>query len=506
MSNQAGADASVGRLEQTDDQADARITARRIVDEVRAAQQAWAELPVGARAEKLASAGKAMLARAEELAELVVQETGKPLAESYSSEVVGVADLFGYWCKNGPLHLSPRKGQVPSLEMPGKKARIERVPRGVVAVIAPWNYPVAIPMRSIVPALLAGNGVVLKPSEITPLSGAWLVEQLRSTLGPLIALMPGAGAAGAALVQAQPDLVIFTGSTATGRKVATAAAALGIPCDSELGGKDCAIVRADADVERTAAGIAWGILTNAGQNCAGIERVAVDRAIADKLLSALTARLNAAAGQVPELVTPRQKAIVIDHIEDAVAQGGKLLCGGLPEGDAPVPPTLIAELPRTARAWTDESFGPIAVVTVCDGDEALIAAANDSEYGLGASVWSRDVDAAVEIGRRVRSGMLWVNNHAFTGALPDLPWTGTGGSGTGITSSPEAIEHMTRPRLVVVDRNAGLEPWWYPYGEQMVGLMRAVVRKQKDGGPGALFATLGALKRRQKEQTQGQGG
>ncbi len=474
-----------------------------MVAEVRAAQAAWAELPVNARAARLAAAGEAMLAHAEALAALVVEETGKPLAEAYSSEVVGVADLFAYWCKHGPRHLQPRQGLVPSLEMPGKKARIERAPRGVVAVISPWNYPVAIPMRSVVPALLAGNGVVLKPSELTPRSGAWLVEQLRASLGPVIGLCAGDGRAGAALVAAEPDQVIFTGSTATGRKVATAAAALGIPCDCELGGKDCAIVRADADVERAAAGIAWGIITNAGQNCAGIERVAVDRAVAERFIPALVSHLEAAAGDVPELVTPRQKAIVVAQLQDALERGGRVLCGGLPEGDARVAPTLLTGVPRDAAAWRDESFGPIAVLTVGDGDDQLIEAANDSAYGLGASVWSRDLDAAVELGRRVRSGMLWVNNHAFTGALPDLPWTGCGASGTGITSSPEALEHMTRPRLVVVDKQLGIEPWWYPYGDRMVDLMRAVVRKQREGGVGALLATLKALKQRERELAAG---
>ncbi len=440
-----------------------------------------------------------MLSGADELAALIVEETGKSLAEALSADVVGVADLFGYWCKHGPEMLTRRAGRIPKLEMPGKKAWIERRPRGVVAVIAPWNYPVAIPMRSLVPALLAGNGVVLKPSEVTPASGRWLIERLRVSLGDVVGLVEGDGAAGAALVEARPDMVIFTGSTATGRKVAGACAAMGIVCECELGGKDCAVVLEDAHLERAAAGIAWGMVTNAGQNCAGIERIAVHQGIAEDFQSALVAQLEAASGDVRELVTARQKAIVIEHISDAMERGGRALTGGLPEGDAPVPPTLLVDVPRDALAWRLETFGPIAVLEVCADDDALVEAANDSPYGLGTSVWSADEQRALSLAERIRTGMAWINNHSFTGAVPDLPWTGTGDSGTGVTSSPDAIVHMTRPRLVVVDGYRKLEPWWYPYGESMVELMRAVIHRQRSGGLGATLGTLKALKRRNKD-------
>lgn len=473
---------------------------------VRTAQAAWAARPVADRVKMLRQAQQHILARAAELAELICAETRKPLAEAYSSEVLGVGDLFGYWCSHGPAQLAPRKGLVPRLEMPGKQARIERLPRGVVACISPWNYPISLPMRTIVPALLAGNGVVLKPSEVTPQTGAWLVARLREVLGDVVGLVAGDGAAGAALVAARPDLVVFTGSTRTGRQVAVACAGLGIPCDLELGGKDCALVLDDCHLERTAAGVAWGILTNAGQNCSGIERVAVHRQVADRFVPLLVQALQTAAADVPELVTAAQRRIVEDHVRDALARGGRLLCGELTAADKPLPPLLLTGVPTDAAAWQDESFGPLAVLAIGDDDEALVQLANDSRYGLGTSVWSADIARAEAVAARVRSGMAWINNHSFTGALPDLPWVGTGDSGSGITNSPEALMHLTRPRLVVVDRVRDIEAWWYPYGPKMLGLMQTLVARQQGGGLGATLRTLGALKARVAELRAGRQG
>lgn len=469
------------------------------VDRARAAQITWATLSVAERVAKLRAAGLAILQRAEELAQLIVTETHKPLAEAYSSEVLGVGDLFAYWCKHGPAQLAPRKGVVPALEMPGKKAFVHRVPRGVIACISPWNYPVSLPMRTIVPALLGGNAVVLKPSEVTPRTGAWLVQALQATLGDVVMLVEGDGAAGAALVQACPDLVVFTGSTRSGRKVAVACAERGIPCELELGGKDCAIVLDDCAVERTAQGIAWGILTNAGQNCSGIERVAVHQGIAHVFVPKLVAAMERAARDVPELVTAAQRAIVEQHVQDALNRGAALLTGRLDNPERPLPPLLLARVPADAPAWCDESFGPVAVLAQGGDDAALVALANDSRYGLGASVWSADADRAQRVASQVRSGMVWINNHSFSGALPDLPWTGLGDSGTGVTNSPDALSHMTRPRLVVTDSNSKPEPWWYPYGDKFVDLMRILVARQQANGLGATYKTLRALNARMAE-------
>ncbi len=466
---------------------------------VRAAQGAWSALPIQTRVEKLHAAKLAILARGEELAELIALETKKPLAEAYSAEVLAVGDIFSYWLRKGPDLLKPRKGDVPSLEMPGKKAWIEREARGVVLCISPWNFPVQLPMRTVAPALLAGNGLILKPSEVTPKSGVWLVERIREVIGPVIDVLEGDGAAGAALIEAMPDAVVFTGSTRTGRKVNVMCAERGIPCELELGGKDCAVVLADADLDRTASGIAWGIVSNAGQNCSGIERVAVLAGIAPQFVPKLVAKLQQTAKDVPDLVTPMQRAIVIRQIQDAIERGAEVLTGGLPVGDAPIPPTLLTKVPRDAPAWKDESFGPIAVLEVHGTEEQLIAAANDTRYGLGNSVWGHDTTRAIAVAQRLRSGMVWINNHSFSAALADLPWVGIGDSGTGMTNSPDVLHLLTRPRLYVVDTNKDVEPWWYPYGPKLMDLMRILVSRQQTGGLGATLKTLSALKARMKE-------
>lgn len=469
-----------------------------LLNAARVAGEAWSALTPKTRAARLREAGKALLEEAEDLAGIVHEETGKPIAEALSGDVLGLADVFNYWCTHGPGYLAPRKGRVPSLEFPGKRAVVEREARGVVAVISPWNYPVALPMRVMVPALLAGNGVVLKPSEVTPRTGAWLVERLRAHLGPIVGLMAGDGSAGAALVAAGPDMVHFTGSTTTGQSVAMACAERGIAYDAELGGKDVAIVLDDVDVTRAAAGIAWGIAHNAGQDCASIERVVVHHGVAQTFVPALVKAMEAIASEIPDLTTPLQRSKVLSHISDAIDRGATVRTGGVPEGDAPVPPTLLQDVPREAMAWVDETFGPVAVLEVHDTEEALVAAANDTVFGLGCSVWSKDVARAERLGRQVKTGMLWVNNTAFTGGIADLPWVGRGASGGGVTSSPESLAHMTRPRMVLVDKASAPEPWWYPYGETLEGLMRAVIERHRSGGLFATLKTLSALQARTK--------
>ncbi len=466
---------------------------------LRDAQVKWAALPVQTRVEKLNAAKLAILARGEELAQLISDETKKPLGEAYSAEVLAVGDIFNYWLKKGPDLLKPRKGDVPSLEMPGKKAWVEREARGVILCISPWNFPIQLPMRTVAPALLAGNALLLKPSEVTPKTGVWLVERIREVIGPVIDVLDGDGAAGAAAIEALPDAVVFTGSTRTGRKVGIMCAERGIPCEQELGGKDCAVVLADADIERTAAGVAWGIVSNAGQNCSGVERVAVSAQIAPQFIPRLVAKLEQSAKDVPDLVTKMQRQIVISQIEDAIAQGAQVLTGGLPQGDEPIPPTLLTKVPRHAPAWKDESFGPIAVLEIHTTEEQLVSAANDTRYGLGNSVWSQNIDHGTEVARKLRSGMVWVNNHSFSAALADLPWVGIGDSGTGMTNSPDVLHLLTRPRLYVTDSNKDLEPWWYPYGPKLLDLMRVLVSRQQTGGLGATLKTLGALKARMKE-------
>ncbi|HJL35199.1 MAG TPA: aldehyde dehydrogenase family protein, partial [Polyangiaceae bacterium LLY-WYZ-15_(1-7)] len=323
--------------------------------------------PLAERAGLLRALADAILADGEAIVALLEEETGKPAAEAWLHEVVPTADLGSWWSSQGPAHLATEAVRLDPLAYPGKRARVEVVPRGVVALITPWNFPVAIPLRTLFPALLAGNGVVWKPSEHTPRVAARVHGIVREVFGPdLVELVQGAGAQGAALVEADVDAVVFTGSVATGRKVGAAAGRALTPASLELGGKDAAVVLDDADLERTARGLLWAAMANAGQNCAGLERV---YAVAE-VAGPLKARLGELAGElvpgrdVGPLVTEAQLATVERHVREAVDGGAEVLAGGerLERGGRWFAPTVLAEVEPSSAALREETFGPVVVV------------------------------------------------------------------------------------------------------------------------------------------------
>ncbi|WP_437737137.1 aldehyde dehydrogenase family protein [Sorangium sp. So ce1335] len=466
-----------------------------IVARARAAQRAWAEVPIGERAQLIAKVKRRLLAQTEEIAALLHRECGKPIEEAALAEVLPNADLIDYWTVSIEELLDESPVDLDAIAYPGKAGRIRREPRGVIALITPWNYPVAIPLRTIVPALLAGNAVVFKPSEITPRSGA-LVASLFDGLLPdgVLAVAQGGGDVGAALIEAGVDLVVFTGSVATGKKIAVACAERLVPTSLELGGKDSAIVLGDCDLERAARGVVWGAFTNAGQNCASIERVYVEQSIADRFIDrvvALTGQLRAGI-DVGVMTTARQAEIVRRQLDVALADGAELLAGGAPEpGSLAFPPTIVKVEREDTPLLREETFGPVLPVLVVKDVEEAIARTNASRFALTTSLWTRGYERAHALARQLRSGVVTVNNHGFTGALPAAPWTGTGDSGFGVTSSPHALAELTRPRFYLEDRSrAKGELWWYPYTPALRTIAFAMARVR--GGAGWL-GRIGAL-------------
>jgi acyl-CoA reductase-like NAD-dependent aldehyde dehydrogenase len=467
-----------------------------LVARARVAQKQWESLSFSDRAARLKAACKAMLKRRQEVVDLLAQEIGKYPADTLMSEALGPLDYLNNWIKVVRPYLRPRRLPISALAFPGKQGFVEILPRGVIGIIAPWNFPLAYFFKPVLPALLCGDAVVMKPSEFAPRTPAWFASILSEHVPKdLVQCLQGGPEVGRALIQGGIDALTFTGSINTGREVARLAAEQMIPLSCELGGKDPAIVLPDCNLPRTVAGILNWAMSNVGQSCGAIERVYVIDAIADDFVAQLTSavsRLRTGPGaddavDLAPIATRRQLEIIEAHVADAVAKGAKLLTGGKPTGKGNwFAPTVLDRCDHTMRVVTEETFGPvIAVLRVPDVNRA-VEQANQSIYGLNASIWSSDLTRARELARRLDAGTVFINNHAVTGAMPCAPWTGVKQSGYGIANSEFALANFTRPRTILVDKNANPDPWWFPMDEVLSDLGNRLAEAQL----GNLFGAL----------------
>ncbi|MCK6502265.1 aldehyde dehydrogenase family protein [Myxococcota bacterium] len=473
------------------------------VARARAAQPDWHGLGLARRKVLVEALRQAFLAAAPRVVSLLAEECGRPGGEAWTSEVVANNDLFAWWLGQiddlltaDPISLNP-------VNYPRKGGRVQLEPVGVVGLITPWNLPVAIPLRCLVPALLAGNTVAWKPSEHSPRTGALLHELCRQVLPPgVVELVQGDGAQGQALVTAGVDAVVFTGSVRTGRRVAALCGERLVPCSLELGGKDAAVVLADADLERAVEGIVWAAFGLAGQNCAAVERCFVDAALYERFVDAVVARTRKLRPllDVGPLITPAQLEIVKAHVAEAVDRGAVVRCGG----GAPGPgwyhePTVLTGVQDDMLVMAEETFGPVLPIVPFDDLEQALARVDGTPYGLTTSIWTRDLALGEALGLGLRCGVVTVNNHAFTGALPMAAWGGPKDTGGGVTSSRFALYHLTRPRTVVLDAlGQPHEMWWFPYNEALERLSGGLVELARRGGarlPGARAALSGFIAR-----------
>lgn len=478
-----------------------------IIAKARAAQAAWAATPFPERARRVQALGRLIVERRAEGAAAMAPELGRTPGMCEIAELNNSVAFADAVIKAGRRALAPHKVGLSMLDFPGKRAVVEPVARGVVGIIAPWNYPVGNFMKSLLPALLSGNAVVMKPSEQTPRAGAWLAGLAREAIGgEVVQLVQGGGAVGAALVDAGIDAVVFTGSVPTGRKVAAAAAARLIPCSLELGGKDAAIVLADADLDRTAVGISQWSMFNSGQDCSSIERVYVEASVADafvaklaKVVGGLRVADGTGEAELGALQNAAQLDIVEAHVADAVAKGAKVLCGGTRTGTGNgYPGTVLDHCTHDMQVMTDETFGPVvAICRVADAEEA-VRLANDSRYGLNGSVWTKDLAKGEALARRLEVGVALVNNHSFTGTLPETPWTGTKETGPGVASSQWAYGTFVRRRTVLVDKNKDPDPFWMPADETLATFRDLLAQKNLGGGIGVMLKLGGVLGKRVK--------
>ncbi len=452
-----------------------------IVAEARAAQAVWAEATPAERRALLAAVAELVLERADELADVVVAETGKPRIEAFTADLFPALDALAWLAKHAPRLLAPERVRYPQAHLVHKRARLHHEPLGVLGVIAPWNFPFAIPFTQVAYGVAAGNAVVLKPSELTPLSGELVARLFRAAGAPagLVQVAQGDGRVGAALVEAGVDRVLFTGSAEVGRLVASRAGELLVPVTLELGGKDPMIVLDDADFDRAVAGALWGSFMNCGQVCSGVERIYVEGALYEPFVEELSRRTGELrlGEDVGPLISEEQRDRVASLVADALDRGGRALVGGR----APTrrgwyyEPTVLADVGPDARIEREETFGPVVTVARVADDEDAVRAANDGAFGLGASVWTRDAARAGRIASRLRAGSVWHNDHAYSYASAQAAWGGSGESGFGRTHSKHGLYELVHVKFVDHDAGRVPVPWWFPYDEGAAAAFRGVL-------------------------------
>ncbi|MGH2982860.1 MAG: aldehyde dehydrogenase family protein [Solirubrobacterales bacterium] len=458
-----------------------------VVDDVAEVQPFWAQLSLEDRARYMRRAGDVLLAEADELAGLLTREQGKPRVESYSMELLPTVDALKWIADQGPEILADEKLPFPQAFLKTKRAKFAYEPIGVVGVIAPWNYPWSIPFGEVAIALMAGNGVVLKPASMTPLIGERIRMIFEKAGFPegLVRTIHGGGRVGDALVKSSAGKIFFTGSVEIGYKVGVECAKRMKGSVLELGGKDPQIVCADADLANAVSGAVWGGFANAGQTCSGIERVYVHRDVSDRFLEGVvreTERLTVGdpmewTTETGPMVSAEQADLVTELVDDAIANGAKRLCGGPVKVKGMkgrfIAPTVLTGVTHEMRIMQEEIFGPVLPVMIVESDEEALKLANDSQFGLGASVWTKDRGKGERIAGQIQSGMVWVNDHSFSHGACQCSWGGVKDSGLGRSHSKFGFYECVNIKLVSWEPGWTRDSWWQPYDQDVGDAFRA---------------------------------
>jgi acyl-CoA reductase-like NAD-dependent aldehyde dehydrogenase len=473
----------------------------------RDAFRVWSSLDFKRRGDVLRVARDRIVAHREELIGLLCSENGKPRLEAMV-EITYVCDVITFYAKEARRFLKPER-ITPHL-LRNKKVTVHYQPRGVIGMITPWNFPLILTIGEAIPALLAGNAVIIKPSEWTPLiatrGAALLQEAFRASGLPaeILQIVNGYAETGGALVD-EADMIAFTGSVRTGKAVAERAARRLIPVSLELGGKDPMIVLRDADLERAANAAVWGAFTNSGQVCISVERVYVEDSIADEFTQRVVEKTKALRQgydahevdtdnrmDIGAMTFPQQVEVVEDHIADARARGAQVLTGGRRNanvgGNLPgryFEPTVLTKVDHSMKIMTEETFGPVLPIMRVKDEQEALRLANDSDYGLNASVFTSDKAKGERIAARVEAGMTCVNDVIAGFGVIDAPSGGLKQSGVGKRHGREGIRRFSHQQVIVTDR-FGLkkELFWYPYSartERLLARMLGVVFSSRLG-------------------------
>ncbi len=459
------------------------------VAKARDAQREWARVPIAERARIVRSAIDILVERRQEVVETIINETGKTRLEALMMEIVPGCDYLNFWSQRAVRELSDEKRKLHGYLRPVKKLIMHYRPLGVVGVITPWNGPFSLAINPTTQAVLAGNAVILKPSEVAPYSGDWAIKLLREAGVPegVVQTVHGDGETGGALVNGGVQKISFTGSVSTGKKIAAACAEQLIPYSLELGGKDAMIVCADADLERAAGGAVFNSMLNSGHVCMGVERVYVVESVADEFeerVANIVRELRYGAGDdvdVGAVFWDRQLPIIERHIEDAKRKGAEIVVGG--EADTSkglfYKPTFVRNVNHSMELMREETFGPIVSVMRVKDEEEAIRLANDSHYGLSGSVWTRDIQKGIEIAKRMETGSVIINDASMAYGAPEAPFGGVKDSGVGHVNGLGALRSYTHQQPIIIHRWAQKrERVWYPHTpktiEEIDGMIRII--------------------------------
>jgi succinate-semialdehyde dehydrogenase/glutarate-semialdehyde dehydrogenase len=463
-----------------------------IVSEARSAQPAWASLSAGKRVANLREFQHLLHEKKSEMARLITRETGKPYVESLAMEVMVVLDTARFLIENAYGFLREQPLPHGNLAMKAKRGRILREPYGVIGIISPWNYPFSTPATESLSALVAGNAVVVKPSEFTSLVALELESLLHAAGVPkaVFRVVPGDGTTGAALTDSGVDKIVFTGSVATGKRIAQAAGERLLPVLLELGGKDPMLVLEDADVDVASSAAVWGAFMNAGQTCLSVERCYVHQSLYPAFLEACvekTRKLQIGDGMDPgteigPMIHGRQLQTVESQVEDARTHGARVLLGGrrLSEvGPNFYAPTILADVSHDMRIMREETFGPVLPVASFQNEEEAVGLANDSDFGLAACVWTRDNSRGEKIAHRLQAGTVMVNDVISYFGISEAPHGGVKASGIGRAHGLFGLEEMVRVKYLDTERLPWMKKvWWFGYGKALTRQMEALADMQ----------------------------
>jgi succinate-semialdehyde dehydrogenase/glutarate-semialdehyde dehydrogenase len=465
------------------------------VSKARAAQPAWAKLSYRERARCILRAREIVLDRLEEIAKLISRETGKPVTEAIAMEVVPTLDLMHYFADNAQQILKRKRVGLGQYNYMARTSYIVYKPLGVVGIISPWNFPWATPLDEVVMALMAGNAVVVKPSELTPFTALKIADVFKQAQLPdgLLQIVTGDGSTGAALVEAGVNKIMFTGSVNTGKRVAEAAAKHLTPVVLELGGKDPMIVFEDAKLENAARAAIWGAFCNSGQACASIERCYVHESIAGKFVDIVVKETKLLKQNKPStgdidvgaMTNERQLEIVEDHVSDAVAHGAEVRTGGHRLNDSNGwfhEPTVITGVDHSMKLMRDETFGPVLPIMTFKTEAEAVRLANDSIYGLTASVFTGNLERGKRIAEQIDAGTVMINEVVYTHAVAQTPWGGVKQSGYGRTHGSLGLFELVSAQHIHVNAMPGLaDVWWFPYSKRAGEMFRAFARRFTTG-------------------------